>query len=127
MIKVTKKYGPDCELTQAQIKTITFIATHMIKAHMSIPEYQSEYEFKKFEVEQHQWANVITPTKLNTMVYVIAETGRKGDEGTMAAVYARNYRVFAIGRCGGVKLVNAKTKARSRGRFNALHARTDGY
>ena len=41
-------------------------------------------------------------------VFVTTEFGMKGDEGTAAAAFCRDYRLFMIGAKGGVSLLNAK-------------------
>lgn len=51
-----------------------------------------KHEFKKFEVEELDWGNVS----------VVIETGLKNDEGTMAAIFARDYCHVFVGPKGGV-------------------------
>lgn len=52
-----------------------------------------DYEFKEFEVKETDYGTVI--------VYSI--TGRKNDEGTMAATLARNTRQVFVGKRGGLR------------------------
>ena len=51
-----------------------------------------KYEFKQFEVTDHEWGTVS----------VALETGMKGDEGTLAAIFARDYCHIFIGPRGAI-------------------------
>lgn len=84
-------------------------------------EYQSEHQYKRFDVEES-----------GGNVYVTTEVGRIGDEGTFAEVWARTNRIVRIGTRGGMQLVNtakrvggktrpARTLARGR---SVAYART---
>lgn len=72
-------------------------------------------EFKQFTV---------TPSNHGT-IYVVVEVGGVGDEGTAAALFCREHRHIAVGRRGGLHLLNAKLKTRAYGWFNAIHGRTE--
>lgn len=50
-----------------------------------------KYEFKQWEVKDYR-----------SFVSLVFETGRKGDEGTMAAIFARDRAHLFIGPRGGV-------------------------
>lgn len=76
-------------------------------------------EIKKLEIREFY----------NTVSMVI-EVGMPGDEGTMASVFARDYRHIFIGPRGGLEICNTKTKtgkyrkSRQRGWINAVYAVT---
>jgi len=53
--------------------------------------FSENYEFKKWEVKDYQ-----------SFVSLVFETGMKGDEGTMAAIFARDRAHLFIGPRGGV-------------------------
>lgn len=77
-------------MTNAQEKTIQAIKEYIEKHDM----YNDDaYEIKKFEVKETDYGAVI----------VYAESGRKNDEGTMAALLCRRIRHIFIGVRGGVK------------------------
>lgn len=64
-----------------------------------------QYEYKQWNIERiHSKA-----------ISLIVEVGQKGDEGTMAEVFARDRRHIFIGPRGGMRLVNAKNKRKARG------------
>ncbi len=63
-----------------------------------------EYEYKRWDVSQ-----------VGRNVSLVAEIGLVGDEGTAAALLARDYRHIFIGPRGGLHLANARNKARARG------------
>ncbi|MEE9125623.1 MAG: hypothetical protein V3U11_00635, partial [Planctomycetota bacterium] len=71
------------------------------------------YEFKKLEVRE-----------CGDLVSLCVEVGKIDDEGTWGSVICRDYRHIFIGRNGGLTLVNAKHKSKSRGRHNVLYGRT---
>jgi hypothetical protein len=71
-------------------------------------------EIKQFEVEAAEDGGC----------FVLVETGRVGDEGTLAAIFCREYRHAHIGKRGGFHLLNAKQKSKAWGHFNAVHALT---
>jgi len=56
------------------------------------------YEYKKFEL--HGFTD-------SSLVWVISEVGKEGDEDTMASVFCRTMRHIMIGPRGGMTLVNA--------------------
>lgn len=65
------------------------------------------YEIKKQEITEYE-----------NYVWVYIVTGGKSDEGTLASVLCRKYRLFSIGKRGGVKtftgLKNKSTKREQR-------------
>jgi len=80
------------------------------------------HEYKRFEVTDHECG----------LVFVLAEVGRKDDEGTMASIYARTRRHICIGRRGGLKLLNARKGERGGRRepcgfWKVVHSRTDSF
>lgn len=54
--------------------------------------YAHKYEFKKFEVTEHKY-----------FVAVVIETGRIGDEGSLASLIARTYQNLFLGKRGGIR------------------------
>lgn len=52
-----------------------------------------DYEFKEFKVKETDYGTVV----------VYSVTGRKNDDGTMAAVFCRNRRQIFIGKRGGLR------------------------
>jgi hypothetical protein len=59
----------------------------------------NEYEYKHWEV-----------TEEADLVFVLSQVGRKGDEGTMAEVFARTTRHIMIKQNGCCMLLNAKPR-----------------
>jgi len=92
---VTRKAFTSGKKTQAQEKALEWLKREIMKhdSHNN-PE---RCEFKKWEVTLTDYGKV----------YLVSEVGGKDDEGTMAAVFARSYRLIWIGPRGGLKLVNA--------------------
>ena len=70
--------------------------------------HSPDYEYKQFEVTESDYPG-------SKLVFLHTVVGRKNDEGTYAAVFARRTRLIAIGPRGGLHLLNAKRKANSRG------------
>lgn len=70
---------------------IRYDFTDSLKKGFTVEE--SRYEFKTFEVEEHAYG----------VVSVYSVVGLKGDEGTMAACFARTTRQIFIGKRGGVR------------------------
>jgi hypothetical protein len=102
-------------MTASQKRTIEMIRNHFQhEIDDSVERGIYPQEFKQFTV-----------TELKHSVYVLVELGGINDEGTRAMILCRERRHLAIGKRGGLRLLNAKHKTRSRGRFNALHARTE--
>lgn len=73
-----------------------------------------EQVLKKFEVTDMDWGSVS----------LVIEVGSEGDEGTLGSIFCRDYRHIFIGRSGGLKLVNAKAKSKSRGFHNVVWGAT---
>lgn len=76
----------------------------------------SQYEYKRFEVDECEGRNT---------VYLYTEVGRIGDEGTMAEALARTTRHIAIGKQGGVRLLNPATY--HHGKMHWVHYYINGY
>ncbi len=64
-----------------------------------------QYEYKCWELRQ-----------VGRKLSLVAEIGRVNDEGTAAALFARDRRHIWIGPRGGLELANAKNKRRARGK-----------
>lgn len=62
------------------------------------------YEYKYFNVEVSTYGTV----------WVTCEVGLKEDEGTLAQLYARTYRLISVGKRGKCTLHNAKGKRKKR-------------
>ena len=60
------------------------------------------YEYKRFEVVEE-----------NGYVFVVSEVGLKNDEGTYACILCRERRHIAIGKRGGMKLLNTGRYSKS--------------
>ncbi len=52
---------------------------------------ESDYEYKRFEINENEY-----------FVSLVMEVGRKGDEGTLGAIYARDRCHLFIGKRGGI-------------------------
>lgn len=65
----------------------------------------SDYEFKQFNIAFYP-----------RYISVVVEIGLRGDEGTAAALFGRDYRHYHIGRRGGIELLNPKRKKDGRGK-----------
>ena len=74
----------------------------------------ASYEIKRFEIQERDDSD---------LVFLAVESGLIGDEGTMAALLARDYRLIMVGPAGGVELLNPKKKGRTinRGLFHVLN------
>lgn len=81
-------------MTKEQERSIKLIE----RKAMDILFYGKDYEFKKFEVEENEY-----------FVSLVFEVGAIGDEGTLAAVFCRDYGHVWIGKRGGITYpVNSK-------------------
>lgn len=56
------------------------------------------------------------------LVFMLIETGLVGDEGTYAGLLCRHRRHIMVSPKGAIRLLNARSKRKSRGFFNAVHA-----
>lgn len=97
-------------LTQRQQDRINFFRSNLIARRVG-EAHAAKYEFKRFEVEER-----------DGLCFLKIEIGRIGDEGTMASVLARDYRLIMIGKRGGLDLLNAQYKSKSEGIYNAMYA-----
>lgn len=79
---------------------------------------KASYEIKVFEVNQLDDC---------PLVFLTIETGRIGDEGTMASCLCRDRRLIAIGVNGGCRLLNPKRKGKTinKGMWHCLHNLAD--
>lgn len=75
----------------------------------------TEYEYKQFDV---------TTTEQGGL-FLVAEVGRKNDEGTMASIIARTRRLIKIGNRGGCTLLNPKGRKPIAGYWHVVHEITD--
>lgn len=83
-------------MTKAQERTIEAIKS-------GLPRFDfygapADYEVKEFVVKEYEYF---------VSVYIV--TGRKNDDGTLAAVLCRKYRHAFIGKKGGVSYMNSKS------------------
>ena len=74
-------------------------------------EHVEHHEYKRFEVRE---------SETSSLVFVLTEVGRKGDEGTLAAITCRTTRHICIYKRGGTRLLNAKAKRGNRNLKNGL-------
>lgn len=98
------------KITPSQQATVDFLREN----HLRVRSLTGQFEVKEFEVELRDSGDVM----------VVSEIGRKDDEGTALVLFGRDRRYFLVGRNGGVQLLNAEKKSKSRGRRNALYAET---
>lgn len=85
-------------MTKAQERTIEQIKKAIPK--FDFYGHPDDYEIKRWEVKETDYGKVI----------VIFETGRKGDEGTMASILCRKHRQIFIGSRGGMECYVYDTK-----------------
>lgn len=99
-------------LAAKQQEAVDFIRNRILDAKYG--HTKGSYEIKKFEVRQLDDCR---------RVFLVVETGLKGDEETFASILGRDYRHIMIGTSGGVELLNPKKKGRTinRGMFHVLH------
>lgn len=75
------------------------------------------YEVKRFDITE--------PENKGGAMFVLVETGMVGDEGTLAAIFARETRHIMVTKGGGTRLLNAADKRHSRGLWNCCHRLTE--
>ena len=75
-------------MTKAQENAIERIKRLALNEH---GKYADEYEIKEWEVDENEY-----------FVSLVVETGLKGDEGTMAAIFGRDRAHLFIGKKGGI-------------------------
>lgn len=107
-------------MNTTQEKAVEFVKGNILQKLYS--STSDAYEIKKFEVTEHNHKTFRGKEK--TLVFIIVETGLKGDEKTMASIFAREYRHLLIKERGGVELLNAKKSSQKHGWFNAYYALT---
>lgn len=98
--------------TPAQEKSIALIKERLLEKHYG--DSSPMYEMKEFDVKDEGW-----------FASVVAETGMKGDEGTAASILCRRRVHVAVGRCGGLEVLNAKIQHRRRGWFAVWHGQVE--
>ncbi len=86
---IRKRLEGSSPLTQSQLDAITRIQQDRLLGQ------GTGYEVKEFRL-----------TNLGRCVSVVVTVGRKGDEGTMAAVLCRYRGHFFVGRRGGIEAVS---------------------
>ena len=75
---------------------------------------KEKYEFKRWEVEE-----------CGNAIAVVSETGMKNDEGTLAAVFCRDYAFIFIGKRGGAWYYNKRGTKKRFGWYSILQAVCD--
>lgn len=88
------------EITKAQTRTIEDLRKRYAP--------REGYEFKQNEIRIQPWDE----TSGEYSLFLILETGLINDEGTAAAIFARDHRMFMIGKRGGIRTHNGKTWVR---------------
>ena len=81
------------ELTKSQKRMIRHLIRYVRDSDFN-PVDPSGYEFKRIEV---------TKPEEHRHVFLLTEVGLKGDEGTLASVFARTTRHYMIGPRGGLR------------------------
>lgn len=84
-------------MTKSQAKAVEMIRKEAERT-LFFGSDKSIYEFKEWTVEEGEY-----------FVNVVLEVGRKGDEGTMAAIVCRDRAQFFIGKRGGITYPMSKT------------------
>lgn len=104
-----------CEvpLTKSQHKRLAILHQKLLLHHGLGERHVHKYEYKQWEVRE------VYRGKLS----LVAEMGRIGDENN-ASIILREHRHIFIGPRGGLELASARVKSKSRGLFNAVHARS---
>lgn len=98
-------------MTEQQAKTIEHIRESVLRRRYG--HTQASYEIKQFEISTLPDCD---------LVFLVVETGLKGDEGTMASVLCRDHRHIKIGVRGGCELLNSTSpRTQSKGIFNVLN------
>lgn len=87
--RLHKRPDESSPLSPAQLKAITRVQQYKLR--------DDKTEVKQFSVVQ-----------LGFTVSVVCEVGRKGDEGTAAAIFCRHRGHFMIGRNGGIRSMSHK-------------------
>lgn len=99
-------------MTKTQEKLIKYYEKNAIKEFIRSEKYECNYEIKKFEIEEDNFTG---------LVQVHIEVGLKGDEGTLAAVFARNSATMFIGKRGKIRYYDyTKWKCHTLGRYDSL-------
>lgn len=98
-------------MTPKQERLIEYIRKNYV-AIMHGEAYTATNELKRFEV---------TELGVGGIVSLVAESGLVGDEGTMAAIFARNRIHIFIGPKGGIKYYN-KRQTLKRGNRRLLYS-----
>ncbi len=89
-------------MNEIQRRTIEYLRREIFlhDAHVgSRDPSESKYEYKRFDVKESPETG---------QVFLLTEVGLKNDEGTMASILCRSSRHIAIGKKGGLTLLNAR-------------------
>lgn len=98
------------EVTSQQKKTL-----EKLKADILEKDGGPEYEYKKFEIQ---------PFQSDSTICLLAEVGRKDDEGTERAITERIKRYIFIGERGNVELANPQQDEIVTGYKNVISTKT---
>lgn len=82
------------ELTRAQKVEIRRLIRYVRSSDFLLSCAPGDYEFKRIEVTKNPEHN---------HAFLLTEVGLKGDEGTLASVFARTTRHYMIGPRGGLR------------------------
>lgn len=110
-VKVLREFNP--QVTDRQVDMARKLVQRIFK-HDSYGN-PFRYEFKKLELKASD----------HGALYLVTEVGGRRDEGTVASILCRNRRHIAIGKRGGVTLINAKEKRHTHGLFHAVNSLTN--
>lgn len=101
-------WGKMGTMTDTQRRVVYQLARALMERGGLGERYMAEYEFKQFEIK---WG-------LRGSFYVVAEVGRKGDEGSMASIICRDRWHIAVGPRGGLTNLNAARYSKRRKGFH---------
>ena len=101
-------------MTKTQEKLIKYYEKNATKEFICSEKYEGKYEIKKFKINEDDFTG---------LVQVHIEVGLKGDEGTLAEVFARNSATMFIGKRGKISYYDyTKWKCHTLGRYDSLLA-----
>lgn len=105
--KVTD-WGKRGTFTDTQRRVVYSLARKILESGGLGERHMAGYEFKQFEIT---WG-------VRNSFYLVAEVGRKGDEGSMASIICRDRWHIAVGPRGGCTNLNAARYSKRRKGFH---------
>jgi hypothetical protein len=104
----TTDWGKKGSMTDTQRHVLYQLARALMERGGLGEKHMAGYEFKQFDIT---WG-------LSNSFYVVAEIGRKGDEGSMASIICRDRWHIAVGPRGGLTNMNAARYSKRRKGFH---------